>query len=342
MNSNQKIKQFKDSFEAELASIETDVQLEAFRIKFLGRSGHIVDIMKLVKDAPVEEKRSLGPLLNQLKRESEAKFEEKKLSLVDQIGETDHVGLDVSAYKPSQANGSLHPYTYVTEKIEDVFISMGYKIVDGPEIETDYYNFEALNIPKDHPARDMQDTFWLNVPDLLMRTHTSPVQIHELEKGDLPVAVIASGRCYRHEATDASHDFVFRQVEGLVIGENLSMGNLLATMKEGLRKIFDRDDLDIKVRTSYFPFVEPGVEIDMKCPFCKGGCSTCKGTQWIEIMGAGMVHPNVLKYSGIDSKKHNGFAFCFGLTRLVMLKYGINDIRLLNSGKIEFLNQFRN
>jgi phenylalanyl-tRNA synthetase alpha chain len=342
MDSSKKIIQFKESFDSELSTVTTLEQLEAFRIKFLGRSGEMVSIMKLVKDAPIEEKRSLGPLLNQLKKNSESKFESKMVDLSSTDTRQLDSDFDVTAYQPGQPKGTLHPYTYLTEKIEDVFISMGYKVVDGPEIETDYYNFEALNIPKNHPARDMQDTFWLNIPDLLLRTHTSPVQIHELEKGGLPLAVIASGRCYRHEATDASHDFVFRQVEGLVVGKNLSIGNLIATMKEGLRKIFDRDDLDIKVRTSYFPFVEPAIEIDMRCPFCENGCSTCKHSQWIEIMGAGLVHPNVLKYSGIDSKKYNGFAFCFGLTRLVMLKYGINDIRLLNSGKIDFLKQFRN
>lgn len=342
MDSNKKITQFKDAFKAELAAVSNLAQLEEFRIKFLGRSGLLSEIMKIIKEASVDEKRTLGPILNELKKDSEAKFEEVRLKLEATGASSVQSDFDVTAYKVGQLEGSLHPYTYVTEKIEDVFISMGYKVVDGPEIETDYYNFEALNIPKDHPARDSQDTFWLNIPNLLMRTHTSPMQVRELEKGNLPLAIIASGRCYRNEATDASHDFVFRQVEGLVVGKDLSLSNLIATMKEGLRKIFDREDLDIKVRTSYFPFVEPGVEIDMKCPFCKSGCSTCKSTQWIEIMGAGMVHPNVLRYCGIDSKEYNGFAFCFGLTRLVMLKYGINDIRLLNSGRIEFLSQFKN
>ena len=217
---------------------------------------------------------------------------------------------------------------------------MGYKIAEGPELETEFYNFTALNIPEYHPARDIQDTFWLKIPGMLMRTQTSSVQIHEMAKKDLPIAILASGRCYRNEATDASHDFVFMQVEGLLIDKKISLANLLATLKTCLRAIFDKDDLEIRVRPGYFPFVEPGLEIDVLCPFCKSGCSVCKKTKWIEIVGAGLVHPNVLKHGGLDPKEYTGFAFGFGLTRLVMLKYGINDIRLLNSGKLEFLQQF--
>ena len=340
MNIRKNINLFKENFVDELNKATSIDDLEVVRVKFIGRSGQLTDLLKSIKYFSLEEKRTLGPELNQLKKEAEAQFEIKALQLSSQIKHQETNNFDVTAYKIGQIHGTLHPYTYVTEKIEDVFISMGFKVVHGPEVETDFYNFEALNIPKDHPARDLQDTFWLNIPGLLLRTHTSPVQIHELEKKDLPLAILAPGRCYRHEATDASHDFVFRQVEALVVGENISMGNLFATIKEVLKAIFGKEDLDIRVRTGYFPFVEPGVEIDMKCPFCKSGCSTCKGTLWIEVMGAGLVHPNVLKASGVDPNKHTGFAFGFGLTRLVMLKYGINDIRLLSSGKIEFLSQF--
>ena len=299
--------------------------------------------MGQMKVLPVEEKRELGPLLNALKQNVEHQFTEKKQSLADAQRETKVLKqkhFDVSTYKPGALESSLHIYTQIIERIEDIFISMGYDVADGPEAETDYYNFQTLNIPKDHPARDMQDTFWLNVPDMLLRTHTSPVQSREMEKKGVPIALIAPGRVYRHEATDASHDFMFSQVEGLFVGKNISMSHLLATAKAFLQEFFEKKDLDIRVRPGYFPFVEPGIEIDFSCAFCSSGCSICKKTGWIELMGAGLVHPNVLKYAGIDPEKYSGFAFGFGLERIAMIKYGINDIRLFHSGSIDFLKQF--
>ena len=342
MDLKKQLEEFSKKFQQEIEQVSSVQHLEQFRVKFLGRSGQLNELMKQIKEVPDEDRREIGPALNKLKQESEFLFDNKKLAIESNQEKLSEKPFDVTAYKPGQKRGSLHPKTYFTEKIEDAFTSMGYSIVDGPEIETDYYNFEALNIPRDHPARDMQDTFWLNIPDMLMRTHTSPVQIRELEKNKLPVAIMTSGRCYRNESTDASHDFVFDQVEALVVGEDISLGNLIATIKQVLQNIFEKDDLDIRVRASYFPFVEPAIEVDMMCPFCKEGCSTCKQTRWIEIVGSGLVHPNVLKACNIDPKRYSGFAFCFGLTRLIMLKYGINDIRLLNSGKLEFLNQFKN
>ena len=217
---------------------------------------------------------------------------------------------------------------------------MGYQIVEGPELETDYYNFQALNIPENHPARDLQDTFWLNLPNQLMRTQTSPVQIRVMETQQPPVAILSVGRAYRNEATDASHEFVFEQAEGLFVGKNVSLANLLATLKLFLQEIFESKNLEIRVRPGYFPFVEPGLEVDMLCPFCEKGCSVCKKTKWIEIGGAGIVHPNVLKACGLNPDEFSGFAFGMGLTRIVMLKFGINDIRLLSSNKIDFLRQF--
>ena len=217
------------------------------------------------------------------------------------------------------------------------------KLLMEPEVDTDYYNFEALNIPKEHPARDMHDTFWLSKAyhqPLLMRTHTSSVQAHAMETRRPPIAVGIPGRCYRHEATDASHDFMFMQCEILMIDKNISLSNLFATAKQFLSALFGKQDMTIRVRPGYFPFVEPGVEIDVSCPFCKTGCGVCKKTRWLEICGAGLVHPNVLKASNINPQEYSGFAFGFGLTRLVMLKYGINDIRLLHSNKIDFLKQF--
>lgn len=340
---NQKISNIKEECLDKVKKASSEQEIEDIRVHFLGRKGIIADLMQQLKEMSVEEKRTYGPLLNELKTILNEKIEEKFDALKKAKEEQEELKrkyFDVTAYKPQQLFGTLHPYTYVSKKIEDVFISMGYKIADGPELENDYYNFEALNIPADHPARDMQDTFWLTLPGKLMRTHTSSVQVHSMENQKPPLAILAPGRCYRHEATDASHDFVFMQVEGLLINKDISMSNLLATIKVAFQAIFEKEDLDIRLRPGYFPFVEPGVEVDMRCPFCQTGCSVCKKTRWIEMGGAGLVHPNVLKCSGIDPKEYSGFAFGFGLTRLVMLKYGITDIRLLSTGKLDFLNKF--
>ncbi|MDR3646676.1 MAG: phenylalanine--tRNA ligase subunit alpha [Candidatus Babeliales bacterium] len=336
------VEQIKNQFLHKLDLAQTEVELENVRILFLSREGSIPKLMHILKELSPDDKRHFGPLLNELKKESEQKFEEKKKKLALEAlnkAEMKKTNFDVTAYESKMPKGSLHPYTPVIELIEDVFISMGYKVAQGFELEDEFHNFEALNIAKNHPARDMQDTFWIDV-NRLMRTHTSTVQIREMESQKLPLAILSYGRTFRNEATDASHDFVFMQVEGLLIDKNVSMGNLFATLKIMLQGIFQRDDLDIRIRPGYFPFVEPGIEVDMACPFCTSGCSVCKKTRWIEMGGAGLVHPNVLKACNIDSTEYSGFAFGFGLTRLVMLKYGINDIRLLNSGKLEFLEQF--
>lgn len=339
----QQIEQLKQKFSDALLKAKIDQELEDVRIKYLGRSGEIAILMQSLKSLATEDKVVFGPLLNDLKKSSEEAFETKKSQLANQklkIEEEKKKNFDVTAIKPGQLHGSLHPYTHVIEQIENVFISMGYKVLDGPELEDEFHNFEALNIPADHPARDIQDTFWLNLPGKLMRTHTSPVQIRGMETHTPPIAIFATGRCYRNEATDASHDFVFMQAECMFIDKNVSMSNLLATIEVLLSAIFGKKKLNIRTRPGYFPFVEPGIEVDMQCPFCTEGCSVCKRTTWIEMGGAGLVHPNVLRSCGIDPVEYSGFAFGFGLTRLVILKYGINDIRLLNSGKIDFLEQF--
>ena len=338
-----KISNVEKEFHAALKKCSTPDKLEEIRIAFLGRQGHIITLMGHLKSLSVDEKRIFGPLLNKLKQDLQKAFTQKQTKLSSSSAQAaidKQKYFDVTAYKKPLLHGTLHIYTKLIEQLEDIFISMGYQVADGPEVETDYYNFEALNIPADHPARDMHDTFWIDMPNLLMRTHTSTVQIHAMEKSTPPLAVIAPGRAYRNEAVDASHDFMFGQIEGLLIDKNVSMANLLATAQVFLQAIFNKKKLDIRVRPGYFPFVEPGVEIDAQCPFCKKGCSTCKQTTWIELMGAGLVHPNVLKCGGIDTKKYSGFAFGLGLSRLAMLKYGINDIRLLHSSKINFLNQF--
>ena len=245
---------------------------------------------------------------------------------------------------PRVERGSLHPVTHVVRRLEEIFASMGYAVLDGPEVELDYYNFEALNIPKDHPAREMHDTFWCDREQrLLMRTHTSPVQIRALEKMKPPFRAIVPGRCFRNETTDASHEHTFHQMEGLVVGEGITVGHLIGTMKTFLREVFLRE-LEVRLRPGYFPFVEPGFELDVRCPFCQDGCSVCKRSTWIELCPCGMVHPNVLRYglrqSGVDPERHTGFAFGLGLSRLVMLRYGIDDIRHLMGADVRFLEQF--
>jgi phenylalanyl-tRNA synthetase alpha chain len=234
----------------------------------------------------------------------------------------------------------LHPVTQVVRRLEEIFASMGYAILDGPEVELDYYNFEALNIPADHPAREMHDTFWCDREQkLLMRTHTSPVQIRALERMKPPFRAIVPGRCFRNETTDASHEHTFHQMEGLVVGEGVTVGHLIGTMKTFLREVF-RQELEVRLRPGYFPFVEPGFELDVRCPFCKEGCSVCKRSTWIELCPCGMVHPRVLTYGGVDPQRFTGFAFGLGLSRLVMLRYGIDDIRHLMGADLRFLEQF--
>jgi len=243
-------------------------------------------------------------------------------------------------------SGHLHPLTLVQRDLEKIFSSMGFMILDGPELESDYYNFEALNIPKTHPARDMQDTFYIDHKnkdgehDMVMRTHTSNVQVRAMEKYGAPLRCVVPGRAFRSEATDACHEHTFNQMEGLMIDKNISLANMIAVMQELLSGVFRRE-VKVRIRPGFFPFVEPGVELDINCAICGGkGCSSCKHSGWLEILPAGLVHPNVLRAGGIDPKKYQGFAFGLGLSRLVMMKYGIDDIRLLQSGDLHFLKQF--
>ncbi len=246
-----------------------------------------------------------------------------------------------SSKKSTEKTGHLHPITIVIREIASIFQELGFNVVDGPEIEDEYHNFDALNVPKDHPARDMQDTFWLKgEKEKLLRTHTSPVQIRFMKTHKPPFSIIAPGKVFRYEATDATHEIQFFQCEGLMVGKDISFLNLKYTLELFLKKLFG-DAVEIKLRPGYFPFVEPGVEIDMKCVRCVGnGCASCKGSGWIEILGAGMVHPNVLNQGGIDSRHWRGFAFGVGIDRIIMLKYGIEDVRLLYSGDLRLVNQF--
>ncbi len=334
-----KIQQIEKECNAELKKTHSVNALEEIRVKYLGRNGTLTELMGSLKKLSLEQKRLMGPRLNELKNALSKSYESQK-NKIESKGTSTGPLFDVTAYKPHQQHGSMHICSQITEQLSNIFISMGYMIVDGPEMETDYYNFSTLNIPSDHPARDSHDTFWLNISDRLLRTHTSSVQAHTMENNNPPLAIFAPGRVYRNEALDASHEFMFSQAEGLFIDKNVSMAHLLATAKTFLRNFFGKNDLEIRVRPGYFPFVEPGIEIDGSCPFCADGCSICKHTTWIELLGAGLVHPNVLRANGINPDEYSGFAFGFGIERLIMIKYGITDIRLFHSANISFLDQF--
>jgi phenylalanyl-tRNA synthetase alpha chain len=320
--------------------------LAAVERAYLGKEGAVGRLLGSIKDAPPEDKKRIGQEANALKQAIEAALEERRSVLAEQAlaAELSAEGFDATLPATRGRRGSLHPVTQVTRELEDVFTSMGYAILDGPEVELDYYNFEALNIPADHPAREMYDTFWCDEGrHLLLRTHTSPVQIRALETMEPPFRAIVPGRCFRNETVDASHEHTFHQMEGLVVGEGIHVGHLIGTMKTFLREVFRRD-LEVRLRPGYFPFVEPGFELDVRCPFCVDrtprGCSVCKRTSWIELCPCGMVHPVVLRYGGVDPERFTGFAFGLGLSRLVMLRFGIDDIRHLLGADLRFLEQF--
>ena len=339
----QSLKVLQQEFSEEIKNAHTEEQLELLRVAYLGRKGSIASFRAELASLSLETKKICGPLLNTVKDHITEVLDHKIAVLQKQKREKEEEKkkyFDVTAYKPYQLKGSLHPVTPIIEHLENIFISMGFDKVEGPEVEKASNNFDALNIPEDHPARDMYDTFWLDIPGMLMRTHTSNVQARVMQNNTPPLAVFTIGRCYRHEATDASHDVMFMQIEALFIDKNVSLSNLCATVKTFMQTLFADPTLELRTRPGYFPFVEPGIEFDITCPFCKEGCSVCKRTGWLELGGSGLIHPAVLDYCSIDSKEYSGFAFGFGLTRLVMLLYGIRDIRLLSSGQIDFLKQF--
>lgn len=338
-----KIELLENQLNLQLAAATTQKDIEDARIAFLGKKGLITELLSEIKNLSIEDKKQFGPLLQNLRQTAENTITIQKEQLTQKLALAATLrqqNFDVTAYQPNTQTGHLHPYTQFIAQIEDIFLSMGYEVWDGPEFESDFNNFTALNIPQDHPARDMYDTFWTTTPGYLLRTHTSPVQVRAMQERTPPIMGIAPGKAYRHEAVDASHDFMFMQCEGLYIDKNVTVGHLFATAQTFLKALFKKETLDIRIRPGFFPFVEPGFEIDMRCVFCKTGCSVCKQSTWIEVFPGGMVHPNVLRSAGINPDEYSGFAFGFGLTRLAMLKYGIDDIRLFHSGKINFLNQF--
>ncbi len=320
----------------QLSSLERVQELEA---RILGRKGRLTELLSTITTFPKEQRGQVGQMLNVAKNELTEWIEDCRQRLQKSEAMIDRqsaAGIDPTFPGIVRGFGSIHPVTAVQWKIEEVFERLGFTVEAGPEMENDYYNFETLNIPAWHPARDMQDTFWLD-NGLLLRTHTSPVQVRAMEKYGPPLRCIVPGRCFRYETIDASHENTFFQCEGLMIDKNISIANLIAVMKLLLREVFHRDVM-IRLRPGYFPFVEPGFELDMRCMICGGtGCSTCKQSGWVEILPCGMVHPNVLRFGGIDPHEFTGFAFGLGLTRLAMMKYGVRDIRLMNSGDLRGL-----
>lgn len=339
-----KIKAIYDEVLNKLDEVRDFDTLKDLENKYFSRKGEISEIMHGLKDLSLDLKKELGELANKTKRELEDKLQEKKQTLLNKL--TDTKIIDVSLPGENNKRGHLNPITIVQNELEDLFTSLGFMVLDGPELESDYYNFTALNVPPLHPARDMQDTFYVNEPNqknestLVMRTHTSPMQIRAMKKYGAPLKAIIPGRCFRNEATDARHEHTFYQLEGLVVGDNINFSNIKSLLELVGKKLFG-PNTKLRMRPKYYPFVEPGNNGEYTCFLCGGqGCRVCKQSGWLEIVGAGLIHPDVLAAGGIDANKYSGLAFGFGLTRLVMLKYGINDVRLFNSGDIKFLEQF--
>lgn len=313
---------------------------ESFRIKFIGSNGSVKALMGEMKHVAPENKREMGKILNELKVYAESKFEELKASESQEAMET-VTGMDLSLPGDPIGVGSRHPISIVHNQIVSIFQRLGFAVAEGPEIEDDWHNFSALNLPENHPARDMQDTFYVSQdPAWMLRTHTSSVQVREMEKGKLPIRIICPGRVYRNETISARAHCFFHQVEGLYIADNVSFADLKQTLYFFVKEMFG-EDFKVRFRPSYFPFTEPSAEMDISCLICGGkGCNVCKHTGWVEILGCGMVHPNVLENCGIDSKKYSGFAFGMGIERITMLKYQIKDLRIFSENDVRFLKQF--
>jgi phenylalanyl-tRNA synthetase alpha chain len=332
------IEEVKSKFLSEILSVEDEKQLEELRVKYLGRRGIIQSLFDKLREVPKEEKPALGKLLNELKELAQGKYNEKKLEIERKKAKVESV-VDLTIPGRLKYTGRKHPLTQTLEEIKKIFIGMGFEVASGPEIEDDYHNFEALNIPPEHPARDMQDTFFIE-DKIILRTHTSPVQIRVMESRKPPVRIIAPGRVYRNEAISARSYCLFHQVEGLYVDEGVSFAELKGTLLAFAKQMFG-SDVKLRFRPSFFPFTEPSAEVDVSCFICGGkGCRVCKYGGWLEILGCGMVDPNVFKFIGYDTEKYTGYAFGMGVERIAMLKYGIDDIRLFYENDFRFLDQF--
>lgn len=336
-----RLKQIRDEAIEKINSAPELDKLNDIRVAFLGKKGELTAIMKSMKDLSPEERPAFGAMVNQIRSEIEGALEEMKTALAKKAREIQLKSEVIDVTLPARKNnvGHRHPNSIALEEVERIFVGMGYEVVEGPEVEKDYYNFEALNIPENHPARDEQDTFYINA-NMLLRSQTSGVQVHTMENSTLPIKVIAPGRVYRSDEVDATHSPCFHQIEGLVVGKNITFADLKGTLAEFAKEMFG-ESTKVKFRPHHFPFTEPSAEVDVTCFKCGGkGCRMCKGSGWIEILGCGMVHPNVLRMSGIDPDEYSGFAFGVGLERIALLKYEIDDMRLMYENDIRFLKQF--
>ncbi len=325
----------------DLEKLNSPKELEELRVRLLGKKGELTELLRGMGALPAEERPKMGQLVNQLRSSLKEAMAERETALRDAVRQArlQAETLDVTMPGAATPEGGLHPLSSVLDRLIDIFVSMGFDVVDGPEVETDHYNFEALNVPKDHPARDMQDTFYLG-PNLLLRTQTSAAQIRTMETRKPPIRIICPGRVYRADEVDATHSPVFHQVEGLVVDKGITMCDLKGVLEQFAHEIYG-EDTKVRFRPSFFPFTEPSVEVDVSCPECGGkGCRVCKGEGWIEILGAGMVHPRVLSGCGIDPEVYSGFAFGIGLDRLTTTRHKISDIRLLFENDLRFLQQF--
>lgn len=333
-------------FQSALKDCNKIADVLSLKAQYVGKQGHLSEILRGLKDLNEADKRTVGPKANEI-RESIEKLSSKQIESLElqEINEKlksewIDVGLRHSLQERGLAKAGLHPVTQVQREIEDIFVSMGFDVLDGPHVEDEFHNFEALNIPADHPARDMQDTFWFKDKKHLLRTHTSTIQVRGMQQKKPPFKFVGPGKVFRCERTDASHEMCFHQLEGMMVGKDITVANLIYFMKVLLSEIFRRE-VEVRLRPGFFPFVEPGFELDIKCLICSGkGCSVCKQVGWVELLPCGMVHPNVLRAGGIDSSVWNGFAFGLGLDRLTMMKYGIDDVRHIHGGDLRFVSQF--
>ena len=336
-----KLKEIRDKVTEAVKNAGTLEIINDLRVKVIGKKGELTEIMKSMKDIPKEEKPKFGQLVNELRNEVEELLSSTTNRIKRELRQKqlEEETIDVTLPAKKTERGHKHPNQVALEEIERIFTGMGYKVVFGPEVEYDYYNFEALNIPADHPAKDEQDTFYIN-DKIVLRTQTSPVQVREMEKGKIPIRMIAPGRVFRSDEVDATHSPCFHQVEGMVIDEGITFADLKGTLEAFAKKMFG-EDTKVKFRPHHFPFTEPSAEMDVTCFKCGGkGCRMCKGEGWIEILGCGMIHPNVLDRCNVDGSKYSGFAFGIGLERIALLKYEIDDMRLLYENDVRFLKQF--
>jgi phenylalanyl-tRNA synthetase alpha chain len=347
MDIRQQIADLREKALVELASVKLSSELEAWRVRYLGKKSQLTEILRGLSSLSIEERKEAGALSNTLKIELESAFKSREESLRErEISSASKDALDISLPGRLFSQGHLHPVSQALGEISSIFTAMGFQVLEGPEVEWDYYNFDMLNMPKEHPARAATDTFWIDAPpndkgwQMLLRTHTSPMQVRTMEKVKPPIRIVVPGIVHRYEATDATHLSMFSQIEGLAVDEGIGMADLKGTLHEFARRFFG-PDRRVRFRCDFFPYVEPGAEMAVECAVCRGdGCKLCGGSGWIEVLGSGMVHPSVLEGVGIDSKKYSGFAFGMGIERIPLLRYGIEDIRLFYGSDLRFLRQF--